>query len=422
MHKKSIGRFSSLLALVFLIQSAQVSAQSSDWPQFLGINRNGISPASNLITQWPSGGPEVLWRAKGGIGMSGIAVSSDRAITMWNSTAGQVVVALDAASGTQIWSTPISRNYENGMGDGPRGTPTISGDHVYAFSGEGILACLRLSDGKVVWSKGIVSSVAAKPAEYGMSCSPLVVGDSVIVTAGGPNSAVVAVDASSGETRWTAVDGTPGYSSPVLLEIAGQAQLVAFTGLGLSGINPDNGKLLWQYPFKTPYDTNTATPIEVNGNVFISAAENHGCAMLRISKDDGGYTVDEVWESTNVKSVMRNEWQTSALIDGHLYGFDNVGSAGPITHLTCVDAKTGQTVWRKNRFGKGNLVAAGDILWITTMEGELVMVKATTSGFEELGRKQLFGRTRQALSIAAGKAYIRDDAEVVCISIGRASR
>ena len=118
-----------------------------------------------------------------------------------------------------------------------------------------------------------------------------------------------------------------------------------------------------------------------------------------------------------MKSVLRNEWQTSALVDGHLYGFDNVGSAGPVTHLTCINAKTGQVVWRENRFGKGNLVAADGILWITTMEGEFVMAKASPEGYQELGRNKLFGKTRQAPSISNGRAFVRDDAEVICIKI-----
>lgn len=420
MRKKNVGYRNLLLPLTLLVMAdgqASVLAQSATWPQILGPNRNGISPATDVMTQWPAGGPEVLWRAEGGVGMSGISVSGNFAITMWNSSAGQVVVALDPTTGKQIWSTPLSRNYENAMGDGPRATPTISGDRVYAFTGNGILACLRLADGTVVWSENIVAGVGGKAAEYGMACSPLVVGDLVIVTAGGQGSAVVAVDASTGKTRWTAVDGSPGYSSPALLKIAGEDQVVAFTGQGLSGIKPGNGAVLWQYPFKTPYDCNNATPIEVDGKIFMSSGENHGCVMLAVTRTDSEYSVDEVWESTQVKSVMRNEWQTSALIDGFLYGFDNVGSAGPVTHLTCVNAKTGQTVWRENRFGKGNLVAANGILWITTMKGELVMVKATASGFEELGRKQIFGKTRQAVSIADGKAYVRDDVQVVCIKI-----
>ena len=421
MRKKNARYLAYVFLTTFLLSAigdSSITAQSPDWPQFLGSDRNGVCTAKGLISKWPDGGPDVLWRVGGGVGMSGISVSGNLAITMWNSDAGQVVAALDVKNGKQVWSTPpLAPNYENAMGDGPRATPTISGDHVYAYTGEGVLACLQLADGNVVWQQNVVANVNVKPAEYGMACSPLVVGDLVVTTAGGNDSAVVALDASTGETRWTAVDGAPGYSSPALLNIADEEQIVAFTGLGVSGIRPADGKVLWQYPFKTPYDCNTVTPIEVDGNVFISSGENHGCVMLKISKSADTYSAAEVWESMNVKSVLRNEWQTSALIDGHLYGFDNVGSAGPVTHLTCVNAQNGQTVWRENRFGKANLVAAGGVLWITTMKGEFVMAKATTDGYIELGRSKLFGKTRQAPSIANGRAYVRDDAEIVCIKI-----
>ncbi len=264
-----------------------------------------------------------------------------------------------------------------------------------------------------IWN-GLLSPSLSDPV-----VSDPVVGDLVIVTAGGRGTTVVAVDAETGKTRWTVGNGTPGYSSPALLDIAGEKQLIAFTGAGVIGIRPADGILLWAYPFKTAYDCNTATPIAVDGNVFISAGENHGCVMLNIDKNGDDYAVSEAWQSVDVKSVMRNEWQTAALIDGHLYGFDNVGSAGPTTHLTCVNAKTGKTIWRENRFGKGNLVAADGHLWITTMNGELVVAKASTEGYLELGRKKLFGKTRQTPSISDGKAFVRDDQEVICIDIGR---
>jgi outer membrane protein assembly factor BamB len=392
--------------------------QSPGWPQFLGPQRNGISGETGLLRQWPAGGPKVLWRVAGGVGMSAVAVQGSDAITMWNSKDGQVVAAIDTANGNVRWKTAIAANYENGQGDGPRGTPVIVGDRVLAYSGQGVLACLARETGKVIWREDVVQSAGVRPAEYGMACSPLVVDDLVIVTAGGQGSAVVALAIADGQRRWSAASGTPGYSSPALLEIAGQPLVVAFTGAGVSGIRPSDGQLLWTYPFKTPYDCNTATPIQVGQNIFISAGENHGCVMLSVVKNGDRYAVKEVWQSVDVKSVLRNEWQTSVLLDGYLYGFDNVGSAGPTTHLTCVDAKTGQTIWRENRFGKGNLVAADGHLWITTMKGELVLVKASPDGFRELGRQRLFGKTRQSLSIADRQAYLRDDREVVCLDIG----
>lgn len=429
MHSKYQARICRKLAffvsmILIVVLDSPVStlrAEPPVWPQFLGPQRNGIAPNEDLISSWPDDGPDVLWRARGGVGMSGVSVAGNRAITMWNSDSGQVIAALDAENGNLVWSTRVSANYENGMGDGPRATPTISDDHVFAFTGEGILACLTLSDGEIIWKKNVIAEAGTKPAEYGMSCSPLVVGDLVvgdlvIVTAGGDQT-VIAFDAGSGEKRWSAGQGAPGYSSPALLNVDGEPQVVAFAGAGVYGIGPDDGQVLWHYPFKTAYDCNTATPISVDNHVFISSGENHGCVMLQVKKSDDTYTVSEVWESTDTKSVMRNEWQTSVFIDGHLFGLDNVGSAGPVTHLTCVNAKTGKTVWRKNRFGKSNMVAADDKLWLTTMKGEFVLVDATPDEFRELGRSKLLGKTRQAPSIAGGRAYVRDDAEVLCIKI-----
>ncbi len=416
-------RSQSALLCVFVTASmmtsvvGSVGAEPPSWPQFLGPNRNGVSTEVALLDEWPATGPRVLWRAPGGVGMSAVAVSGKHVVTLWNSPDGQVVAALDSEQGTILWKTTIAPNYENGQGDGPRGTPAIAGGHVFAYSGEGTLACLDLESGQPVWSKNIVASVGSRPAEYGMACSPLVAGDLVIVTAGGRGTTVVACDVATGETKWTVGNGSPGYSSPALLDIAGEKQLVALVGSGVIGIRPEDGSHLWAYPFKTPYDCNTATPISVNGNVFISAGENHGCVMLGIEKTAGRFRVTEKWKSVDTKSVMRNEWQTSLFLDGHLYGFDNVGSAGAITHLTCVNADTGERVWRETRFGKGNLVAADGHLWMTTMKGELVLAQATPSGYVELGRKKLFGKTRQTPSIAAGRAFVRDDQEIVCIDI-----
>ena len=393
------------------------TAQSNTASQFLGPHRNGVLPVTALLNQWPAAGPAVAWRAPGGVGMSGVSVANGLALTMWNSPDGQVLGALKLEDGTAEWTTRLAANYENGMGNGPRATPTVDGDKVYAYTGDGMLACVKVADGELVWQTPVVRELGGKPAEYGMSSSPLVVDQHVIVTVGGNGKAVAALDKLSGEIRWTAVDGTPGYASPALLELAGEAQVVVFTGFGVSGIRPADGDVLWQYRFPTPYDCNTATPIEVDGNVFISAGENHGCVMLSIAKSDAGYQPKVVWESTDVKSVLRNEWQTSVEVDGFLYGFDNVGSAGPVTHLTCIDASTGKPQWRETRFGKGNLVFADGKLWITTMAGELVLVEANPEKYVELGRKKYFGKTRQALAITDGKGLIRDDAEIVCFDL-----
>ncbi len=409
------------IALSILIgafaSSSLIAQQRADWPQFLGPTRSGISAESGLLDKLPEGGPKELWRAKGGVGMAGLAIADGRALTLVQRDGQQWLVALDAATGKHLWQTLLASQYTNQMGDGPRATPAIAGDRAFAFTGEGILAAVSTIDGKPLWSHNVVEELKGKPAEYGMASSPLVVGDHVIVIAGAPRATLAAYDTKSGQLAWTAGDDPAGYSSPTLLTIGGQPQVVAYTGASAIGVDPAKGTLLWRYPYETDFNCNIAMPLDVGGKIFLSSGENHGCVLLSLAKQGAEISVEEAWKSQSSKSVLRNEWQTSILQGGHLYGFDNVGSAGPVTHLTCVNAATGKRVWQQPRFGKGNLIAADGKLWISTMEGELVLVRASPKAYEELGRAAVIGSTRQAPALAGGRLYLRDDAEIACFDV-----
>jgi outer membrane protein assembly factor BamB len=304
------------------------------------------------------------------------------------------------------------------MGNGPRATPTIAGDRVFSFSGEGVLTALNLADGKVIWSRDTVQQFQGKPAEYGMACSPLVVDDKVIVTVGAPGATVVSCSVSSGEVMWTAGENeATGYSSPALLQLGGRQQLVVFTGSSVLSLDAPTGDILWRYPFETDFGCNIATPIQVQDQLFFSSGENHGCVLLAISAQEQPLRVQEVWTSLGPKSVLRNEWQTSILLDGYLYGMDNVGSAGAITHLTCIKASSGERMWQQLRYGKGNLIAADGKLFISTMKGELIVARASPERYDELGRAVVIGKTRQAPALADGRLYLRDDEEIVCLDV-----
>jgi outer membrane protein assembly factor BamB len=405
------------LAALACLSTCAGPSRAADWPQFLGPERNGISRETGLLDSWPAGGLKELWRVDGGVGMAGIAVSQGRAVTLVERDGKQQLVCLNADTGASIWQTPLAPAYGNQMGDGPRSTPTIAGDTVLAFTGEGTLAAVSLTDGRVRWSKNVVQELQGKPADYGMACSPLVVGDLVIVTVGAPQAAVAAYRVKSGERAWSAGDDPAGYSSPALLEVGGRSQVVVFTGASVLGITPQAGEVLWRYPYVTDYDCNIATPLASEGQVFVSAGENHGSVLLRLKPQGDRFDVEEVWKSEGARSVLRNEWQTSVLLDDHLFGFDNVGSAGPVTHLTCVRAATGERVWQQARFGKGNLIAADGKLLMTTIKGEVVVARASNKGYEEIGRQQVLEQTRQAPSLAEGRLYVRDDRHIVCLDV-----
>ncbi len=396
--------------------AAQVDAKG-EWPQLLGPQRNGLSAETGLLDRWPTDGPKEIWRVPGGVGMSGLAISRGRVLTLVQRDEKQWLIALDAKSGESVWQSPLAPEYRNPMGNGPRATPAITGDQVFVFTGEGILSAHDFRDGKQLWSHHVVKELSGKEAEYGMACSPLVVGEQVIVTAGAPKGTLVAFDTKSGKQLWTAGSDPAGYSSPALLNVGGRSQIVAFTGNSALGVDPAKGTVLWRYPFKTNYDCNIATPLEIKGQVFLSSGENHGSVLLALKPQADKFTLSEVWDSFGPKSVLRNEWQTSMLLDGHLYGMDNVGGAGPVTHLTCIDAATGERKWQEARFGKGNLIAADGKLFITTMKGKLVVARATPDRYDELGRATVLESTRQAPALSNGRLFLRDDKEIVCLDV-----
>lgn len=412
-----ISRFWRMSWSVVLVSGGLASA--ADWPQFLGPSRNGVSAETGLMETFPVGGPKVLWRVPGGIGMSGVALQGELAVTLIQKQDRQWIVAFDAATGQERWATDLAPAFENPMGDGPRATPTLVDGVAYAFTGEGVLAAVDLKSGDRQWSVNVPLDLKTKPSEYGVASSPLVTDKHVIVTAGAAQGTLAAFDRTTGKLAWTAGAQTPaGYSSPVLLSLAGTPQIVAFAGRQTIGVEPTTGAVLWSYAFETEYSCNTANPIAMDGQLFLSAGENHGCVLLKVPSKPGG-KVTEVWSSLDSKSVLRSEWQTAVQVGDYLYGFDNVGSAGPVTHLTCIEARTGKRMWQQLRFGKGNLIAADGKLWCSTMKGELVVVKATPEKYIEWGRAVVCGETRQAPSLSNGRLYLRDGQEIVCVDILR---
>ena len=414
----SIRLVTPLTAALLIAVSFPRQLTADDWPQFLGPLRNGISAETGLIASFPESGPATLWRKPLGVGMSSVAVTNGLAVTLFQDEASQYVVALAVETGERQWQTAVAPAFENTMGNGPRATPTVVDGFVYVFTGEGILAQLSLADGTLNWSVDVPKTLGGKPAEYGVACSPVVSDGLVMVQAGCPQAATAAWNIQTGELAWKAGQGNAGYATPLLSTLADRKQLVVFNAAGVSGIDPQTGEELWDFPFPTDYDCNIATPVQLGDNyVLVSAGENHGSVVLQVQPTGSGLAATAVWESLGVSSQLRAEWQTPVVHDDHVYALDNQGSAGPITNLVCIRLSDGMTMWKQSRFGKSNMILADGRLWISTMKGELILAAASPEGYQEISRCTLIETTRQAPVIADGRLYLRDDQEIVCVKV-----
>ena len=423
MHKLALRR--CLLTICGLLP---LHVAADDWAQFLGDNRNALSLESGLIDEWVGDGPELVWHANVGEGMSGCAVAKGKLITVAQDSHDQYAICLDTSDGKELWRTTVSSRYENGQGNGPRATPTIVNDSVFVYSGDGVLAKLDTTDGRIRWKVNVCEEFGGKIAEYGLSCSPLVADDCVVVTMDtndkqsyGPAVCVSAID---GKLKWRSVASDapareePGYSSPVMMRFGSVDHVVLVSGSRLMGIDLKSGRAVWSEPFETDYACNTASPLVIGeSKIFLSAGENHGCALFEVEQGENSsdFKLKEIWTSFGGKSVMRNEWQTSVRDGDYLYGFDNQGSAGAITNLSCINWKTGEQQWLERRFGKGNMIAADGKLWMSTMGGEMVVAKIDPKSYVELGRKKVFDTTRQAPALSDGLLYFRGKESVVCV-------
>ena len=299
------------------------------------------------------------------------------------------------------------------LGDGgPRSTPTVVDGVVYTTTSQALLLALDAADGARIWEKDLTEF--GPPPRFGYATSALVDGRLVIVEVGDRDKApgVVALDRASGELVWSSLEGPAGYSSAIAMEIGGVRQYVFFRRAGQEAVGlSTDGDVLWR--FATPEALAAIVmPIPVPPDrVFLSTSDDSfGGHMIRIRPGTDGFTVDELWS----ERLMRNHFNTSVLVDGHLYGFDN-GT------LRCLDAATGEKRWGRRGFGKGSVVAAGDLLYVLSDAGLVALVRATPDGFEELGRRQVMeGRSWTAPSIAHGRLYLRDFDEIVSLAIGEA--
>lgn len=422
-HQKLLG----LVATAALVSAP--FAPAADWPQYRGPAWDGVSPEAIGTVAWPADGPRIVWKKPTALGFSSFAVADGRAFTLTAepSAAGlvQTCVALDAATGERRWSYAMSASdYRRGGdagargnrgGDGPRSTPTVDGDRVYAYDSQLVIACLDAATGKPIWRRDVLSEFDGQNIAWSSAVCPVVAGDTVYLVGGGPGRAVIALDKQTGKTRWAAGSDQMTHATPMLATLSGRQQLVCFMQSGLVGYDPANGTELWRTAY--PYNVSTAAmPVVVEDLVYCSAGYGVGAGLFRIVPQAGGprMAVQDVWQKTN---QLMNHWSTPVYHDGHLYGIYEHKKYGKAP-LQCVELATGQIKWKQYGYGPGNVILVGDKLVALSDAGEVAIVAATPDSYRELARaKVLTGKCWSTPAYSKGRIYIRSTTEGACIEL-----
>ncbi len=394
-------------------REAPQAPASRDYAQFLGPERNGKLVGIKLARDWQTQPPKLLWRNQVGAAWSSFAVAEHRAITQEQHGALEVVTCYDLKTGEMKWRHSDSTAYESPIaGSGPRATPTIVGERVYAMGATGRLTCLRLDSGARLWSKDVVTDNDAKVNSWGMSGSPLVLDSLVIVSAGGAQGkSLVAYHAQTGARVWSAGDDRAGYSSPQLATLAGVPQILIFNRANVAAHAPDTGEIYWQQSW--PNETEcVAQPVPLAGDrVFVSSGYGVGCKLFQISRDEhNAWRSALVWENINLKAKFTNVVER----EGFVYGLDD-------GILVCLELATGQRAWKRGRYGHGQLILIDELLLIQAESGEVFLVEANPRAHVELASfHALEGKTWNNPAFAAPYLLVRNDREAACYELALA--
>ena len=395
----------------------------TDWPTFRGASRTDHSPDQGLLKEWPSGGPKLLWTFDAcGKGYSGPAIVGGKIYYTGTIDGKAKIICLNVEDGKKVWTTDLGDDpadgYSTGWGSGPRGTPTVSDGIVYAISANGSLTAVDAVDGKKKWSKELVGDFGGKVPQWGYSESPLVDGDWLIVTPGGDDGAIAALDKKTGKTIWRSKDlmDHAEYSSVIIAEVNGKKQYVQLFMKTLAGLDAETGKLLWTSKWPKGRTAVIPTPIYHDGKVYMTSGYGAGSKLVDIT----GAEAKDVWESKE----MKNHHGGVVLVDGYLYGFSDGGG------LVCQDFKTGEKKWNQlgNGIQKGAVHYADGMLYcVDESEGSVFLAEATPKGFSEKGRFPMPKETklREGTNgkvwthpvVLDGKLYLRDQDLVFCFDV-----
>ena len=406
-------RFIKLLfVLIGCFVIAELGAVDKDWPQWRGPDRTGLSSETGLLKQWPQAGPPQIWSISNlGTGYGSLAILGDRIYVQGTQRDQSIVFCLNRADGKLIWTRALGKSLDQERGGGPRGTPTIDGERVYALSENGDLACLKTVDGSVIWSFNILKEFSGSNAEWLISESPLIDGNNLIVTPGGNKAGIVALDKLTGKTIWmtTELSDPAAYSSCIVADVQGVRTIMTLTARAAVGVRANDGRLMWRYEKAANDTANVATPIFFKDQVFYTTAYGTGCALLRLKAENGLVKAEEVYFNRD----MMNHHGGVLLVDGYLYGFSNA-------ILTCMEFASGKVLWKDRSVGKGTLTYADGNLYLLGESNTVGLAEATPSGYVEKGRFKIAdqGWPSWAHPVVCGaRLYVRNQGVLACYDI-----
>jgi outer membrane protein assembly factor BamB len=397
------------------------AADEVTWPQWGGPSRNFVVEARDLASTWPAGGPRRKWQKPLGPGYSAIVTDGPTIYTVYRSGDSDVAVALDAASGETRWQTtydaPFNETCSERLGAVPRAAPLLTsagGERVIVVSAGGLMTSLDRRTGARQWSIALTPNAPDTVRACGYSTSPVAFEDLIITTVGGQGRGVMAIRVASGDIAWQSQDFMNAYSSPLLVDLDGQPEVIVLTYGEVSGLNPRSGALEWTHPHPADQGVNVAMPLWGKDNVlFVSSAYNGGSRALRLSRQQGTVKVEELWAHRRVRIHFGNGLR----LGDRVYASNGDFGAAP---FVAVDLKTGDTIWRDRGVARSTLIAAGDTLLILDEDGTLVLARPTDTGLDVVAKAPvLSGRSWTAPSLSGTTLYLRNNTEIVALDLGK---
>ena len=404
----------------FLIFSLAITFLTKDcfanWPQFLGPQRNGTTQNENVPLEFTNGEPKIDWEHSIGNGFSGPVVSNGHVIIFHRKGDQSVTDSLNIEDGKIVWTHQYETDYVDDFGfdNGPRAVPLINDKRIFIFGAEGMIHCLQAKSGKEIWKRNLRKELASSKGFFGRASSPIIIGSTLIIQAGGKGCGIIGLDPATGTLKWKATDHEAGYASPIASKIKNQEVAILFTRTGFLCIEATSGKILIEKPHRAKMhaSVNAASPVLIKPDqIFLSACYGVGASVWKI--DPQNKKINKLWELNN---RLDSHYATPVRFKDHLIGYHGRQETG--TEIRCIESSTGKIKWSSNRIPAGSITLANKTLIILTERGEMILAPADEEDFKPSARGQILGaETRAMPALSNGRFFARDKKKLVCIKL-----